>query len=102
MAFLIKVARDSRPQRVAGSIAKALREQPQVHVQAIGADAVNVAVKATAIARQYLEADGLKLTLLPQFREVSIDGHDRTCIRLVAEVTEARSPAPAQPAGTSG
>jgi len=82
---LIKVAATSRSTAVAGAIAGVMREQGQVHVQAIGAGAVNQAVKALAIARGYLELDGIDIICIPSFVEVMIDGQERTAVRLTVE-----------------
>ncbi|MBN1956424.1 MAG: stage V sporulation protein S [Anaerolineae bacterium] len=79
---LIRVAANSRSTSVAGAIAGVIRERGQVDVQAIGAGAVNQAVKAIAIARGYLELDGIDVTCMPYFAEVVIDGQERTAIRL--------------------
>jgi stage V sporulation protein S len=54
-------------------------------VQAIGAGAVNQAVKAVAIARGYLKEDGIDVVCLPEFATVDINGKERTAIRLVVE-----------------
>jgi len=54
-------------------------------VQAIGAGAVNQAVKAIAIARGYLALDGLDIICIPTFTEVTIDDQERTAIRLIVE-----------------
>ncbi|MGD2104807.1 MAG: stage V sporulation protein S [Anaerolineae bacterium] len=82
---LIKVASDSRSTAVAGAIAGVMREQESVDVQAIGAGAVNQAVKAVAIARGYLELDGIDIICIPSFVEVSIEGQERTAVRLGVE-----------------
>lgn len=82
---LIKVASDSRSTAVAGAIAGVMREQDNVDVQAIGAGAVNQAVKAVAIARGYLELDGIDIVCIPSFVEVDIEGHERTAVRLSIE-----------------
>lgn len=82
---LIKVASNSRSTAVAGAIAGVMREQDSVDVQAIGAGAVNQAVKAVAIARGYLELDGIDIVCIPLFVEVSIQGHERTAVRLHVE-----------------
>ena len=82
---IIKVAATSRSTAVAGAIAGVLREQEQVDVQAIGAGAVNQAVKAVAIARNYLELDGIDIVCIPSFVEVMIDGNERTAVRLGVE-----------------
>lgn len=84
---VIKVAANSRSTSVAGAIAGVVREHGQAHIQAIGAGAVNQAVKAIAIARGYLELDGLNIVCVPSFSEVMIDGKERTAVRLgVVEV----------------
>jgi stage V sporulation protein S len=82
---LIKVASTSRSTAVAGAIAGVMREQDHVDVQAIGAGAVNQAVKAVAIARGYLELDGIDIICVPSFVEVSIEGQERTAVRLAIE-----------------
>ncbi len=82
---IIKVAATSRSTAVAGAIAGVMREQEQVDVQAIGAGAVNQAVKAVAIARSYLELDGIDIICIPSFVEVVIDGQERTAVRLGVE-----------------
>ncbi|MGC9356780.1 MAG: stage V sporulation protein S [Anaerolineae bacterium] len=79
---MIKVAANSRSTSVAGAIAGLVREQRQVDVQAIGAGAVNQAVKAVAIARGYLELDEIDIICIPTFTEVIIDGKERTAVRL--------------------
>jgi stage V sporulation protein S len=83
---VIKVSAESRTSAVAGAIAGVMREQKRAEVQAIGAGAVNQAVKACAIARSYLERDGLDIVCIPSFVEVEIDGKERTALRLVVEL----------------
>lgn len=82
---VIKVAAESRTSAVAGAIAGVVREHKRAEVQAIGAGAVNQAVKATAIARGYLHEDGLDVICIHEFTSVEIDGKERTAIRLVVE-----------------
>ena len=82
---IIKVASSSRSTAVAGAIAGVVREQGRVDVQAIGAAAVNQAVKAIAIARGYLDLDGINVFCIPFFSEVLIDGKERTAVRLAVE-----------------
>jgi len=94
---IIKVASSSRSTAVAGAIAGVMREQDSVDVQAIGAGAVNQAVKAVAIARGYLELDGIDIICLPSFVEVTIEGQERTAVRLHVERQGGEeSPAPAE------
>ena len=82
---IIKVSAESRTSAVAGAIAGVVREHKRAEVQAIGAGAVNQAVKATAIARGYLHEDGIEVICIPEFTTVEIDGKERTAIRLVVD-----------------
>jgi stage V sporulation protein S len=70
---------------VAGAIAGVVREHGRAEVQAIGAGAVNQAVKAVAIARSYLALDGLDVICIPSFADVLIAEQERTAIKLVVE-----------------
>lgn len=82
---VIKVSAKSRSTAVAGAIAGVIRERRYAEVQAIGAGAVNQAVKALAIARGYLEQDGIDIVFVPFFTEVDIDGQERTAVRFAVE-----------------
>jgi stage V sporulation protein S len=82
---LIKVSAASRSTSVAGAIAGIIREHGHVDVQAIGAAAVNQAMKAAAIARGYLLLDGINIIVIPSFSDVMIDGSERTAVRLSIE-----------------
>jgi stage V sporulation protein S len=82
MAELIRVSAQSRSTAVAGAIAGVMREQSHAEMQAIGASAVNQAIKAVAIARGYLEQDGIDLVIVPTFTEVQIEGNERTAVRI--------------------
>lgn len=82
---VLKVSARSRPSAVAGAIAGVVRESGRAEVQAIGAGATNQAVKAVAIARDYLRETGIEAICLPAFIDVTIDNEDRTAIRLVVE-----------------
>lgn len=85
MADIIRVSAKSRAPSVAGAIAGVVREAGRADVQAIGAGAVNQAVKAAAIARGFLLLDGLDVVCIPSFVDVEIDGAERTAIRLSIE-----------------
>jgi len=78
---IIKVSARSRSTAVAGAIAGVVREKGSAEVQAIGAGAVNQAIKAVAIARGYLELDGFDVVCIPSFVEVEIDGQERTALK---------------------
>ncbi len=82
---VLKVSARSRPSAVAGAIAGVVRESGRAEVQAIGAGATNQAVKAVAIARDYLLETGIEAVCLPAFIDVTIDDEDRTAIRLIVE-----------------
>ena len=82
---VLKVSARSRPSAVAGAIAGVVREAGKAEVQAIGAGATNQAIKAVAIARDYLSESGIEAVCVPAFIDVTIDNEDRTAIRLVVE-----------------
>ena len=82
---IIKVSARSRTASVAGAIAGVMREAGRAEVQAIGAGAVNQAVKAIAIAAGYLEEEDVHIVCLPAFAEVMIDGQERTAIKITVE-----------------
>lgn len=86
MVDTIKVSAKSRSTAVAGAIAGVIREHRHADVQAIGAGAVNQAVKAIAIARGYLQQDGLDIVCIPTFVEVDVSGEERTAVKLAVEV----------------
>lgn len=96
---ILKVSAHSNPNSVAGALAGVLRERAGAELQAIGAGATNQAVKAIAIARSYLEASGIDLVCIPEFTDVTIDGQDRTAMRLIVE-RRAREPIATAGAGT--
>ena len=82
---IIKVKAVSRTAGVAGAIAGVMREKMHAEVQAIGAGAVNQAVKALVLAKNFLEQDGIEVIFKPEFVNVEIDGKVRTAIKFVVE-----------------
>jgi stage V sporulation protein S len=82
---MIKVSANSRTSAVAGAIAGVIREHKHAEVQAIGAGAVNQAVKALVLATGYLKNDGINVTCVPEFAEVTIEDKVRTAIKLVVD-----------------
>ena len=82
---LIKVAATSRTSAVAGAIAGIVREHQRAEVQAIGAGAVNQAVKALIVATGYLRLDDIYVSCVPEFVEATIEDKVRTAIKLVVE-----------------
>ncbi|MFL7867506.1 MAG: stage V sporulation protein S [Anaerolineales bacterium] len=82
---LIKVSSSSRTSAVAGAIAGVVRDNNRAEVQAIGAGAVNQAVKALILATGYLRQDGIDVFMVPEFADVSIEDKVRTAIKMVIE-----------------
>jgi stage V sporulation protein S len=80
---MIKVSANSRTSAVAGAIAGVVREHKRAEVQAIGAGAVNQAVKALVLATGYLNEDGIHIVCIPEFADVTIEDKVRTAIKLV-------------------
>ena len=81
----LKVSSKSNPSSVAGALANVFREKGSVEIQAIGAGALNQAVKAIAIARGFVAPAGVDLVCIPAFAEVEVEGEDRTGIKLIVE-----------------
>ena len=81
----LKVGTKSNPNSVAGALANVFREKDSVEIQAIGAGALNQAIKAIAIARGYVAPTGKDLICVPAFSDVDIDGEERTAIKLIVE-----------------
>lgn len=82
---VLKISANSQPKSVAGAIAAVVRETGVVECQAVGAGAVNQAVKSIAIARGYVAPNGIDLVCLPAFAKIEIDGEERTAIRFQLE-----------------
>ena len=82
---IIKVKANSRTAAVAGAIAGVVREHHRADVQAIGAGAINQAVKALVLAKGYLAEDGINVIFIPEFVDVDSDGKVRTAIKLSVE-----------------
>ena len=82
---VLKVSSRSIPNLVAGAIAGVIREKDAVEIQAVGAGAINQAVKAVAIARGYLAPAGMDIICTPSFVNIEINEVERTAIKLVIE-----------------
>ncbi|MGO0122752.1 stage V sporulation protein S [Desulfothermobacter acidiphilus] len=82
---ILKVSAKSNPNSVAGALAGVLREKGAAEIQAIGAGAVNQAVKAIAIARGFVAPGGMDLVCIPAFADVVIDGEERTAVKIIVE-----------------
>ena len=82
---ILKVSSKSRPNSVAGALSNVFREKGCAEIQAIGAGALNQAIKAVAIARGFVAPSGKNLVCIPAFKDISINGEERTAIRLIIE-----------------
>ena len=82
---VLKVSAQSQPKSVTGAIAAVLREEGLVELQAVGAGAVNQAVKSIAVARGYVAPNGIDMVCIPAFSKVEIEGEERTAIRFQIE-----------------
>lgn len=80
---VLKVSTKSNPNSVAGALASVIREKGKAEMQAVGAGAVNQAVKAVAISRGFVASSGVDLVFIPAFVDVTIGGEERTAIKLI-------------------
>ena len=81
----LRVSASSNPQSVASAIAHAIYDKREVKLRAVGAGAVNQAVKALAIARGYVAPRGLDLTCKPGF--TTIESRDGEISAIVFAIT---------------
>lgn len=82
---ILKVSAQSQPKAVAGALAAVLREKTYAEIQAVGAGAVNQAIKAIAITRGFVAPNGIDLVVIPAFSEIEIEGEQRTAIKFIVE-----------------
>lgn len=82
---VLKVSTRSEPKAVAGALAAVIRSDGEAELQAIGAGAVNQAIKAIAIARGFVAPNGIDLISIPAFAEIIIDEEERTAIKFIVE-----------------
>ncbi len=82
---ILKVSSKSNPNSVAGALAGVIREKGSAEIQAIGAGALNQAIKSIAVARGFVAPSGIDLVCIPSFTDVYIAGEERTAIKLVID-----------------
>lgn len=82
---VLKVSSKSSPNSVAGALAAVIKEQNVVEIQAVGAGAINQAVKAIAIARGFIAPTGKDIVCIPAFADIVINGEERTAIKLIVQ-----------------
>ncbi len=79
--MILKVASGSQSSKVAGALVKYMQEGRVVSLLAMGAGAVNQAVKAICIARGMAAPQGWNLSVVPGFVDETVDGAKKTAIR---------------------
>ena len=80
----LKVSSKSDVKKVAGAIAKSVRnrkENEEITIQAVGAGAVNQTVKSIGIAREYLNNEGFDISTSINFTDVEFNGNKETAIK---------------------
>ena len=82
---VLKVSTKSNPNSVAGALAAIIKEKNVVEIQAVGAGAINQAVKAIAISRGFVAPSGKDIVCIPAFTDIQIDGESRTAIKLIVQ-----------------
>ena len=82
---ILKVSSKSNPSKVAGAIANIFRLDGKLELQTIGAGSLNQAIKAIAIARGFVAPSGNDLIVIPAFSDITIDGVQKTAIKLIIE-----------------
>ncbi|AWK51387.1 MAG TPA: stage V sporulation protein S [Clostridium sp.] len=82
---VLKVSTKSNPNSVAGALAAIIKEKNIAEMQAVGAGAINQAVKAIAIARGFIAPSGKDIVCVPAFTDIIIDGEERTAIKLIVQ-----------------
>jgi stage V sporulation protein S len=83
---ILKVSANSVPNSVAGAIANVIKEESEAEVQAVGAGAINQAVKAIAVSRGFLAQVGTDIYCQPAFVSLIIDNTERTGIKFIIKV----------------
>ena len=72
---MFKVAGSTNQQHLAGAIAANVRNQQEVILEAMGPAAVNIAVKALAMARGLLHINKIDIAIIPSFDTI-VDSSD--------------------------
>lgn len=82
---VLKVSSKSFPKKVAGAIVGSTKEAGKVEIQAIGAGAVNQAIKAVSIARGFVKEENVDFVCVPSLIDVEINGEQITAVQLLVE-----------------
>ncbi len=81
--IVLKISSKSNPNSVAGAIVGMVNENKKIELTAVGAGAVNQAVKSIAVARGYIAPSGRNLVCIPAFTTMNIEDADRTGIKFI-------------------
>lgn len=79
---VLRVGGNTSPQDLAAAIANACYEKRPPRLRAIGAGAVNQAIKGCAIARQFVSPRAMDLTLKPGFETLKMQDGEISAIVL--------------------
>ena len=82
---ILKVSSKSSPNSIAGALAGVVREKGSAELQAVGAGAINQAVKAVAIARGFVAPAGVDLICIPPFTDIQINGEEKTALKIIVQ-----------------
>lgn len=75
----LKVGGSTKPQELAGAIAKFIVQDRQpIEIIAIGAGANQQCTKAMILARRFVSSSGMNLAFIPAFETLEIDGKEIT------------------------
>ena len=79
------VSAQTEPSKLGSSIAYAIKANQEVELKAIGAAAVNQAIKGVAVARSFAVVNGNDLVCVPWFSNSEIGGVDKTTITILVK-----------------
>ena len=82
---ILKVSSKSSPNSIAGALAGVVREKGSAELQAVGAGAINQAVKAVCIARGFVAPAGVDLICIPAFTDIQINGEEKTALKIIVQ-----------------
>lgn len=81
----VKVSGKTRPQALAGNVAQLITKDgvdpKNIEIVAVGAGAVNQAVKGLIMTRRFVSSAGINLAFIPAFETLEIDGKEVTAIK---------------------
>lgn len=79
---ILKVSSNTKVNSLAGAIAGTIREEGIAEISAIGAGALNQAIKAIATAKGFLSPSGIDIVCIPSFGKTEFGTDEKTTIDL--------------------